>query len=248
MKKLIAALLTFIVLPYSSALCQSEIPDSSQIQPAINQAIGIYYKTIGENAHLYNGSEYLQYIVFNPAPDRNPFFQNIFMQNGTVQYDGTVYHEVPMTYDVYKDVLVSLRYNWNYRIKLVTDKVGFFDLAGHHFVLINEDSTANLPDGAGFYEELYTGKALAVLAKRKKKKEERLYSAEFTTYFFQNDHYYIRKGGNYYPVNSKSNLLDVLQDKKKEIRKYLRKNNISYKASPEHAIVSAADYYDQIKN
>ena len=248
MKRLIVSLLILIGMPYTRAYCQSEIQDSSQIQPSINQAIGIYYKAIGENAHLYNGSEYLQYIVYNPTPDRNPFFQNIFMQNGTVQYDGTVYHDVPLTYDVYKDALISLRYNWNYRIKLVTDKIGFFDLAGHHFVLINEDSTASLPDGTGFYEELYNGKSLSVLAKRKRKKEDRLYSAEFTTYFLPNDHYYVKKGGNYYPVNSKSSVLDVFQDKKKDIRKYLRKNNISFKPSPETGIVSAAAYYDQIKN
>ena len=248
MKKRIAPLFIFNLFFASLAFGQSESQDSSDYQSSINHAIGLYYKAIGENAHLYNGSEYLQYIVYNPAKDRNPYFQNIFMQNGTLMYDGTVYHDIPMTYDLYKDVLISFRYNWNYRIRLITDKVGFFDLAGHHFVLVKEDSTANLPDGKGFYEKLYDGKSLTVLAKRKRKREERLYSAEFTTYFFENDHYYIWKDGNYFPVNSKSAVLDVFRDKKKDIRKYLRKNNISFKPSPENGIVSAAAYYDQLKN
>ena len=247
MKKKSALLLIANVF-FSFAYCQSENLDTSQVQSSINQAIGLYYKAIGENAHLYNGSEYMQYIVFNPAKDRNPFFQNIFMQNGTVMYDGTVYHDVPLTYDVYKDVLIGMRYSWNYRIQLVTDKVDFFELAGHYFRLLREDSTASLPDGWGFYEKLYEGKSISVLAKRKRKKEERYYSAEFTTYFFQNDHYYIKKDGTYFPVNSKSSVLDVLKDKKKEIRKYLRKNNISFKPSPENGMISAAAYYDQIKN
>ncbi|MFI5156518.1 MAG: hypothetical protein ACHQEM_10045 [Chitinophagales bacterium] len=247
MKKLIIALLFLLGIPLTKAFAQNDTQDTGFYQASINQVVGLYYKTIAENAHLYNGSEYMQYIVYNPIGDRNPFFLSIFMQNGSIFYDGSLYNDAPLTYDIYKDVLVSLRHNWNYRIQLVTDKVEYFDLAGHHFVRITEDST-KLADGNGFYENLFSGKSISVLVKRKKKKEERYYNAEFTTFFFPNDHFYIKKDGTYFPVNSKSSVLDVLKDKKKEIRKYLRKNNISFKPYAEYGIIKAAAYYDQIKN
>src|SRR4249920_157235 len=118
MKKLTIALLILSGIPLSKSFAQKDAEDTGFYQISINQAVGLYYKTIGENAHLYNGSEYMQYIVYNPITDRNPFFLSIFMQNGSVFYDGTLYNDAPLTYDVYKDVLVSLRHNWNYRIRL----------------------------------------------------------------------------------------------------------------------------------
>jgi hypothetical protein len=140
-----------------------------------------------------------------------------------------------------------MRYNQTFRIRLVEDKLTSFDLAGHHFLRLADDSAHRLPYGSGFYEQVYAGKT-AVMAKRKKKREERYANAEFSALFTQDDHFFIVKDGIYYPVDSKKTVLNTFQDKKKELRQYMRKNHISFRPSPEDGILKSAEYYYQLKH
>jgi len=66
--------------------------------------------------------------------------------------------------------------------------------------------------------------------------------------YYTDKNYYLKKGGVYYEVNSRGKFLDVLQDKKKELKKYLKDNNISYGDNPELAMAALATYYDSLTN
>jgi hypothetical protein len=246
MKKCVLAMFAGMITLLDHAAAQSDLQDTSFYRSSINQAIALYYQSIGENAHLYNGSEYLQYVVYDPEEIKNPYFMSIFLEKGTLLYDGTFYTNVQLCYDVLRDQLISTRWGQNYRIRLVDDKVVEFTLAGHHFVRLSEDSTHKLPYGTGYYETLYMGKKLQVFAKRQKKQEDKINSMVALTIYTPMDHFIIRKDGAFYPAQTKKLVLEALRDHKKELKKWLRKNKVEFAPHPESGIVQAAQYYEQL--
>jgi hypothetical protein len=229
------------------ASAQADLQDTSFQQASINSAIDLYYKNIGENAHIYNGGEYMMTSLYQREETKNLFFLSIFSQNGSVIYDGTLYQDVPLSYDLLHDELITNRYKQNFKIRLNADKVDGFTLAGHEFIRLSDDSAHRIPDGTGYYEMKYRGKS-AVIIKRRKKMEEKLTGIEAIVSYNPDDHFFILRNGFYVPVRTKKSVLNVFKDKKKELRKYLRKNKISFSPYPEFGIAKAAAYYDQIKN
>lgn len=55
--------------------------------------------------------------------------------------------------------------------------------------------------------------------------------------------YYVRKMGQYHQVRNKSQLYKLISEKKNEIVKELKKEEIKYKKDPEAALKIAAGFY-----
>jgi len=227
-----------------AAHAQSNLTDSTGGQDAVKNTIDLYYKSIGENAHLYNGSEY---ISNNYQVNKNPLFESIFSMSGSIAYDGTLYKDVPLAYDIYHEEVIINRYEKNFRIKLANEKIDSFSFFGHHFIRIVPDSADNPLLTIGFYDVMYNGHT-TMLVKRRKKYEETVVSSGAITQFIEDDRYFIKKDNVYYDVHNKKTTLQVFKDKKKDLQKLLRKNKIKFKPDPELGIVKTAEYYDQLKN
>jgi hypothetical protein len=228
----------------NSSSAQNLSTDSSSEQVSLKNAIDDYYKSIGENNHLNNGSEYVSPLY---RENMHPFYNSIQFSPGSVTYDQITYHNIPLMYDIIRDVLITNRYNMNYRIYLVNDKIKSFVLFGHTFVRLVQDSLNKSQIVTGFYDRLYDGKE-KVYVKRQKKAEEVVKENELISRIVENDIFLVKKGQTYYPVQNKKSLLSVFIDHKSDIRKYLRRNNFWFKENPEYTIMKTAEYYDQIKN
>jgi len=59
-------------------------------------------------------------------------------------------------------------------------------------------------------------------------------------------HYYIKKDGIMYPVWKESDITDILQDKKKEIKQFIKKNKLKFRKDKDNVLVQIAAYYEQI--
>ena len=228
---------------------QGALSDSSYLQASVVQTVSNFYKAVGQQSRLYNGHEYPPY---DPHIKGTPFFpydeQNWY--SGQVNYDGIVYKNVPMKYDVFKDALVVLLYNKFSMYTLLSEKVNDFTLDDHHFVRLDADSIKNDNTGltGGFYDQLYGGK-IEVLAKRTKTIQNSSSAVAVPEAFFiSHDEYYLRKGSTYYKIGSQRSVLNVLKDKKSAIQQYLRQNNIRYKDAPEDVMAKIAAYYDHLTN
>jgi hypothetical protein len=62
----------------------------------------------------------------------------------------------------------------------------------------------------------------------------------------QNNNYFIYKDSSYKSVNNKREILDVLKDKKAEIKDFISKNKPDFRKDFENALVQIAKHYDQI--
>jgi hypothetical protein len=245
MRKCKVFLVTIFCSLAGKVFSQAGLSDSAIYRQSIQTSVDTYYKSVGENAHLYNGSEY---VPFNyQGTSKNPFFETGLFQSSTLRYDGVLYNNVPLAYDIYHEEVIINKYNQSFRIKLVNDKLDSFSFSGYTFIRVVRDSSSTVLPMTGFYQKLYGGKVM-VLAKRKKKFEDVVTANGANGQFVEDDHYFIKKNGVYYQVHNKKSTLKVLKDRKKEVQKLLRKNKIKFKPNVEYGITKAAQYYDQIQN
>ncbi|HVW12978.1 MAG TPA: hypothetical protein VHB54_04100 [Mucilaginibacter sp.] len=242
---------TFIVFAFalicSESFAQEAQSDSTFLKNALAQTVSNFNTSMGEQARLYNGHEYLPYdraiqgnALYPPAASS--------LEPGEVNYEGFLYKKVPMMYDIYKDEVVVLLYNKFSMFSLLSERVHDFTLLGHHFVRIDADTINDDKSGigTGFYDQLYGGNNIEVLARRIKTIQNSSNAAiKLETYFVEKNEYYVRKGKTYYKVGGKGSFLNVLKDKKAQLQRYIKDQQIDYRANPELAMAQLAAYYDQ---
>jgi len=56
--------------------------------------------------------------------------------------------------------------------------------------------------------------------------------------------YYLKKGSIYYAVNNKRSLLQALNDRRKEVRKFIRKNDLGIRHDKENTLMKVAAWYN----
>ena len=218
-----------------AVFAQDFLPDSLVYEQALNQTINYNNSLATKTSGLYTGSLYVRdyYRVKG-----HPFFETDSLERGDVFYNGVLYKNVALLYDLSHDNLVT-KYAEDANLVLVREKVAYFKLRGHLFV-----AGSNAVD-RGFYDVLYTGK-IELLAQRKKELVPWSKSMEFDATFSQMNNYFIYKDSSYYKINSKQELLDALNDKKTALKDFISKNKPDFRKNFEKALLGIVVYYDQI--
>ncbi|HEY2584121.1 MAG TPA: hypothetical protein VGI43_20100 [Mucilaginibacter sp.] len=214
---------------------------------AMNNALNFYSAALGDQSPLYNGPEYYFY---DPHIKGNAYFldANGFTA-GSVYYDGVQYNGVPMLYDVYGEKIVVLLYNHFSKFSLLNERVKSFNFLQHQFINITPDSLGdNRVITPGFYDVLYNGKSQVLVKRSKDIQTTTGGSSGSENYFNLITRYYLKKNNTYYSITSQGTLLDAFKDRKKEVQKYIKDNQIKFRKGPEEAMVKIASYYDHLTN
>lgn len=216
--------------------------DSILLKRSLDSNIHFYLASMGTTSHLYNGNEY---IYTNHGIQGTPFFGSNQPVNGQIFYDGTLYPEASLSYDLSADEVFINSPGQDFSLRLITSKIRYFTILNHTFILFENDGTTHgdVP-GYGFYDVLHSGK-LTVLAKRIKRVLQ-AFKTEDAPSFQQYDTYIIRKNNTFFNIESKRQLLDLFDDQKEIMKKFFKKNGFNFKKDRELAIVKMAEYYDQL--
>jgi hypothetical protein len=214
---------------------------------------------IDPDSRLFNGREYIR----NGINAKGfPFFEWDSLRPGSLTYDGILYHDMAMEYDMVSDELVIHKFTGDALISLVPEKIAFFSLAGHHFRYVvstpalaapasvaptaSNPTAANLPE-TGFYEELYATPRLALLARRKKTLRFPS-SQDDQPGYVQVDRYFLLIDARAYSIRDENDLMTALKEKKDPLKKMIRKNKLSFKRQHfENSLVQTIIYYQEIK-
>jgi hypothetical protein len=228
---------------YETAGAQQTLSDSVFREQAAAGILDLYKKETGQNLLLYNGPEYLR----NGQKVKGfPFFESESLLKGAVYYNGKLYTDVGLYYDLSTDQLVINNYNNDGAIALVPEKTAYFTALHHLFVRLipNKENAVLIKEG--FYDQLYEGK-VSVFAKRQKKLEASL-KAEDESIYKQYNEYFLEINHLFYRISGESGLLDLLKDKKAQLKKYIKEKKISFRKDPEQAIIQTAGYYTSLTN
>ena len=237
MKKFKGILYLFLLFFYSGTIHAQNSYDSAYIK-----AVAVYTKAIGVNAHLYNGSEYIDY---DHRITGNPFFGDLYFTSGSIVFDGILYTDVKMFYDILNDDVVIKNYN-DTALLLAKNKISSFTFAGHYFIRVSADSS-DAEIKSGFYEVLYDGRT-KLFAKRKKEITEKIALQYSESSFTEHNDYYILKNDIFYPANDKGSALNVMKNKKSELTKFIHQNKLKFKKTLEFSLIKTVAYYDSLNS
>ena len=243
-----SALLFFTLLFFFniSVFTQAVLPDSSVYQESIYKIRKLYKGEIKENAHLYAGNTYL-FSSFNQKKTGFPFFASDTLLEGNIYYDGTLYDSVFFRYDLVGDKVVLNDYLTNLPIELFFERIKYFSLNHHEFFSIPTTIAAKLHTSRHFYDKLYAGN-ISLWALREKKLQKNINTDDQSEILKEYNQYYLQKDSAFYLVDNETSLLMALQNKKENLKKFIRQNNIKFKKELEGSLVKVVQYYDQINN
>jgi hypothetical protein len=223
---------------------QAPEEDSLLFQTAGKTVIAISSEMANPQSPLYNGSEYVNY---DNHIEGHQFFESQVLEEGSVMYDGILYKNVPMLYDIVKDEVIIEHFDRYYKIRLVSERINYFSLLNHTFVRFKKDPESRPELETGFYEILYDGQ-LTVLLKKAKRYKETIESQRVIRQFLEDDQYYLYKNTSFHPVKGKLSVIQVLKDRKKEVRQFIRQHHLTFKANIGQDLTSISLFYDKLQN
>jgi len=237
-----AVLLVAFFLFAKQAASQTNSEDSIFHQTAVSHSIAVYFKQIGDQSPLYNGSLYAEYPY--PFKEGTPFFPLDNFSSGSVVYDGIRFDSVALLYDNLRQLVVLKKDA--YLLQLVNQRVTAFEIADHHFVRLEAgNSNPGIPV-TGFYEVLYPGRS-EVLKVTIQNIQDVASITEGMIHFIESSNaYYVKSGSTFIRVKTRGELIDVFQGHEKEIQKFIKKNKLNFRRDKENTFIQAAGYYDQI--
>lgn len=239
-----ALLLCCILLCFKNSSAQTSASSFPPSSPAASATIKNFNDEIGRQSWLYNGPAYdlgKRIIQGNP----NFLDTTVADKEGIVVYYGFSYKNVPLVYDIRNDLLVTVLHDDISRYCLLNEKVSEFTIFSHRFIRVNPDTIGSKIIKPGFYDEIYNGK-LQVLVKPTKIIHVVKGIMSPDDYYEPKTYYFLKKNGIYHAIASEGDILDLLADHKKELKKYIRDNKIKYRQSPADAMFMLAAYYDKL--
>ena len=233
----------FLSFSFSSTFSQGNQKDTlASLQ--VKNVIALYNQHQDGSSPVFRGEDYIYY-TFRMEGD--PYFMTGDQTIGWVSYEGRIYSPLYLFYDVARNQVVILNYDTLSHIILQNELIDSFHLLGHTFISLTEDHKQNLYN-TGFYDLLYRGH-IRLLARRIKTMDVVIKGDFVTRRFFVKDRYYIYKDGLYYLVTNKKEVFRLLADKKSELKREMRQQNVKFKRKNfESTLVKTVALYDQLTN
>ncbi|MEM9339674.1 MAG: hypothetical protein AAGA66_13145 [Bacteroidota bacterium] len=231
----IGLMLVLVIRIPTSAQCDSHLKDDSY---AFLQVVETYFDLIGESSPLYRGVIYSD----RYRADKHPFLEENEWTLGTITYDGVYYPSVYLKYDLVNQLVITT-YDFNTVYQLESEKIKQFELRGLTFTKMDPMKT---PDNKNvFYELVHCNRASFLVSRRKSLKEVKDYQS-LSTEYPEEDRYYILKDDVLHKVGGKRSVLTVLEDRKKELKSYVAKNNLLFSGNTKGAIHRMVSYYNSL--
>ncbi|MBN9381096.1 MAG: hypothetical protein J0H74_10035 [Chitinophagaceae bacterium] len=231
-------LLLCCLLPPATRAQSDSLPDHL----ALNNAIRQYHTYLTPEPGLYRGSQYVIYSF--QLKEGHPYFDEDHMQTGSVLYNGILYKDVPLIYDLVKDALVTNDAGKIYKIALINQEIDSFTIQNHIFIKLKDSLTPTVPR-PGFYQLLYDGRS-TILKKEKKTIREEVSTGAIVRSIDYSVTYYLKKENTWYTINNKKGLMRAFRNKSPELRKFLRAGDIKFQDDKDNTLLKTAAWYDSL--
>jgi hypothetical protein len=220
---------------------QQLLSDTAFLAASKEKVVSLYAASIQQQSRLYNGTDY---VMYSSRDEEHPYFSIDDWTFGSIVYWHEQYENVPVMYDLSTDQVIT-EHNRGNPIKLIGEKVDGFTISDHVFERLRSNGTDNITEG--FYEKLYGGRS-KVYAKHQKLYREDLTSKEVIPRFEEISRYFVLKDSALNNVKTKSSIIEVFEDRKQEIKTFIKKNKLRFREKKYVAIVRVAEFYDSLND
>lgn len=212
-------ILTIIGLLLSIATINAQTDKETEIYKLYDKIVGkdnldsnngvLYinpYETLGDNHHIY--------------------FSEDKFEKGTLYYNGQIYFETSLKYDSYRDILILNPDGGSelIGISLNKEKVEAFSLYDRKFVKLNKEQSALLNLTTGYYEIYENNNDFILYIKHTKAIQKRVKEDGIYYEFKPQNSYLLYYMKTLYAVNSKSDILKIFPNQKKQINEFYLMN------------------------
>lgn len=172
------------------------------------------------------------------------FLTNTFLK-GSVTFNGQRFNNLDLRYDIANDELIlSIE---SYPVILMNKEMVdsfslIFENRNYRMINAGTDTSDVL---RGYVNVLYEGPS-ALYVKYTKKIQPLAVDGRYDL-FVGEHHIYLRKGTEILPVAGKRKLLSLLEDKKKEISRYLKNNSLRLTKKDPATFIPVLIYYDSMR-
>lgn len=239
--KRLYCLLAWLIISVS-AFAQNDIPDSAFYARSVSNAEACYKYVAGAGLKLYNG---VQYNAFVPRTNGHPYFISDSLLSSSILYDGVLYQDVKMKYDLVDEKLILYNYAANFLFCPGKEKISQFTIGGHFFENVSMPMTGMQLPVNGFFEKIFSGSNVNVYVKWEKKLLQPVRAEDTLAFYRQYKTNYISKNGELYEIAGKKSLYKVMEDKKQEIRSYIAGKGIT--GLDDKNLPLIASYYESLK-
>lgn len=242
MRKAILLLVLFSCISNIQTFAGSNGIDTAISVSNDSLAIQQYHRFLSHERALYNGVEYVPYST--KQYNAHPFYQTEEFQKGSIFYDGVLYKDIPLQYDIIKTALIIFDPYQKFKLQLHNEKIDWFTIDTTTFVHLYIDPNNKTSIPTGFYHTRYNGKTSLIKKESKTIQEDP--GINLVSHLVETPVYYIIKDNKHYLVAGKTSMLNVLKDKKNEIRQFIRQNNLDFSEQLESSLVTVVAYYNTI--
>jgi hypothetical protein len=232
-------LLLFLLLKGVTSFPQLGTVQDTTISNQFEDAILYTQQNLGISSPLYNG---IVHIGYAKTIVGIPYYFSPDWVKGTVYFENAIYRQVSLKYDLVADQLIVKRPD-GYGINLFSPRVSWFIINDSRFIYIDSKSF-NGSLATGFYQQVQEGK-VELLYKRSKKINEKI-TNRLEQQFLDALQFYIIQDGNVREVKGLSSVLNVLNDRRKELKDFIRANKLKYRKDPETVLNKMIAYYNQL--
>lgn len=211
--------------------CQRYLSSST---PPFENVLKYYYDTIGDASPIYRGLIYTDQF----GGKDHPFLEENRWVLGSLLYDDLYYPEIYLKYDVVNQILLTT-HNFNNAFIIDDSKIKRFKLEKRLFTKLD------LSADHSYYEVIVCGDVSVVALRLKRLKEIKEYPStrrEYPT----DDKFFIVKNENLYRVKGKRSVLEVLEDQKKQLKKFISLNKIYFIQDLGNSLSSVVTYYNSL--
>mgnify|MGYP006280955273 FL=1 len=184
----------------------------------------------------------------------HPFFHEDEFLHCTLYYQNKIYRDIRANIDLQKQAFVYYQEEDPSLPRYIKLNPGYID----HFIL--EDLVGSkrlfrsnilhplLPDRFKYYEVAFRNDSLTYLVARDKELIELpLHSMDRRDEFAERIKHFIFDGKQKHEIRNRRDIQQLFSDKKKEIRRYSRKNGIRYSLDDPDDIISIMKYYETLQ-
>mgnify|MGYP003478715692 FL=1 len=158
----------------------------------------------------------------NTLKNTTQFFENKY-RKGTICYNNQTYFDVNLKYNVFEDLVF---YKPNAKIgleaNLITKQVDYFIYANKKFKQLNY---IDIVEKNGFFEEIEINNNITLYIKYKKVCKEDLSLGNIAYTFYDSKLYYILYNNQLLEISSKSSIISIFPNLKKEINTFYKENS-----------------------
>jgi hypothetical protein len=215
------------------------------IFPDLVQATTNYSTVIQQNPSdtlfLLNGR--IWHNQFSKVQGDQYFLSGDFLK-GSLSFNGRQFNSLNLKYDIFNDELILKIENQPiiFLNKEMSDSFNLIFLGRtYHIFNAGTDTSSIL---RGYVNMLYDGPS-ALYVKYSKKILPLAVDGQYDI-FYQEHHIYLKKGPEIIPVSGKRELLNLLEDKKKEVREYIKSRKLKVRQKDPGTFIPLLEYYDSI--